>query len=76
MADTPLLTQMIDDWVDQDEDRRTRVMPVVAGDWNPQSVDRLYRTTVRDLATILTESRIRNPVLQELFALMRLGVAA
>jgi hypothetical protein len=88
MADTSLLMQMIDDWVDQDEDRGTRLTPVVAGDWNTQSVDRLYRKTVRDLATILTESGIRNPVLQELFIdlftdflraaleAMRVGVAA
>ena len=47
MADTSLLMQMIDDWVDQDEDRHTRVTPVVAGNWNPQSVDGLYRKTVR-----------------------------
>jgi hypothetical protein len=67
MADTSLLMQMIDDWVDQDEDRGTRVTPVVAGDWNPQSVDRLYRNTVRDLLMMLTENRIRNPVVQGLF---------
>jgi hypothetical protein len=88
MADTSLLMQMIDDWVDQDEDRGTRVTPVVAGDWSPQSVDRLYRKTVQDLATILTENRVRNPVLRELFTdlftdflhaaleAMRVGVAA
>jgi hypothetical protein len=67
MADTTLLMQMIDDWVDQDEDRGKRVTPVVAGDWSPESVCSLYRKTTRDLATMLTENRIKNPVLQQLF---------
>jgi hypothetical protein len=43
MADTSLLMQMIDDWVDQDEDRRSRMTPVTAGDWNLESVSGLYR---------------------------------
>jgi hypothetical protein len=88
MADTTLLMQMIDDWVDQDEDRGARVTPVVAGHWNTASVEQLYRNTVRDLATMLTENRIRSRVLQELFLdlyndylhvalqAMRTGVAA
>ncbi len=88
MADTSLLMQMIDDWVDQDEDRGARVTPVLAGDWNTASVEQLYRKTARDLATMLTENRIRNRVLQELFLdlyndylhvaleAMRTGVAA
>jgi len=88
MADTSLLMQMIDDWVDQDEDSGARVTPVVAGNWNTTSVDQLYRKTARDLATMLTENRIRNHVLQELFLdlyndylhvaleAMRTGVAA
>jgi hypothetical protein len=88
MADTSLLMQMIDDWVDQDEDRGARVTPVIAGHWNTTSVDQLYRKTARDLATMLTENRIRNRVLQALFLdlyndylhaaleAMRTGVAA
>jgi hypothetical protein len=88
MADTSLLMQMIDDWVDQDEDSGARVTPVVAGHWNTTSVDQLYRKTARDLATMLTENRIRNRVLQTLFLdlyndylhvaleAMRTGVAA
>jgi hypothetical protein len=88
MADTSLLMQMIDDWVDQDEDSGARLTPVVAGHWNTASVDQLYHKTARDLATILTENRIRNRVLQELFLdlyndylhvsieAMRTGVAA
>jgi hypothetical protein len=67
MADTSLLMQMIDDWVDQDGDRGTRVTPVVAGDWSPQSVDGLYVRTVRDLSAMLGENGIRNRVLQQLF---------
>ena len=67
MADTSLVMQMIDDWVDQDEDSGTRVTPVVAGLWNTASVDQLYRKTARDLGTMLTENGIRNRVLQQLF---------
>ena len=67
MADTSLLMQMIDDWVDQDEDEGARVTPVVAGDWNTQSVDGLYRKTVEDLTAMLTENGIQNRVIQELF---------
>lgn len=88
MADTSLLMQMIDDWVDQDEDRGTRMTPVAAGDWTLHSVDGLYRKTVQDLAALLSENRIRNRVLQQLFLdlyndylhaaldAMRTGVAA
>ena len=67
MADTSLLMQMIDDWVDQDEDRGARPTPVAEGSWNAQTVDELYRKTVRDLAAMLEENGIRNRVLQELF---------
>ena len=66
MADTSLLMQMIDDWVDQDEDRGTRLTPVVAGDWTLQSVNDLYRKTVRDLLAMLEENQIQNRVLQKL----------
>jgi len=88
MADTSLLMQMIDDWVDQDEDSGTTLTPVIAGHWNTTSVDQLYRKTARDLATMLTENRIRNHLVQELFLdlyndylhvaleAMRTGVAA
>jgi hypothetical protein len=67
MADTSLLMQMIDDWVDQDQDCGVRVTPVVAGDWSLQSVDGLYRKTVKDLAAMLTANGVQNRVLQELF---------
>lgn len=67
MADTSLLMQMIDDWVDQDDDRGSRLTPVATGDWTPQSVALLYRKTIRDLAALLGDARIRNPVLRTLF---------
>jgi hypothetical protein len=67
MADTSLLMQMIDDWVDQDEDSGHRLTPVATGDWNTQSVDRLYRKTTRDLATVLAENGIRSRTFQKLF---------
>jgi hypothetical protein len=68
MADTSLLMQMIDDWVDQDEDRGARLTPVIAGIWTPQSVDDLYRKTVRELWAMMGENRIQNRIVQQLFA--------
>ena len=88
MADTSLLMQMIDDWVDQDEDRGARLTPVVAGDWNLQSAAKLFDKTVRDLGVLLDASGIRKPVLKAILAdlyrdylhtamdAMRSGVAA
>ena len=88
MADTSLLMQMIDDWVDQDKDRGVRATPVLAGDWDQQSVVGLYSKTVQNLAKMLTQNRINSPLLQQLFidlytdylhtalAAMRSGVAA
>jgi hypothetical protein len=67
MADTSLLLQMIDDWVDQDEDRGTRVTPVVAGDWSPKSVTDLYHKTVQDLSAMLGENGVQNRALRQLF---------
>jgi hypothetical protein len=67
MADTSLLMQMIDDWVDQDEDRGKRATPVVAGDWSPRTVNDLYRKTVHDLSTMLVENRIQSRALRQLF---------
>ena len=86
--DTSLLMQMIDDWVDQDEDRNARVTPVLSGEWNMNSLDELYRKTTRDLTAMLRENRIKNHALQQLFldlyndylhvalTAMRSGVAA
>ena len=67
MAETSMLMQMVDDWVDQDEDRGTRLTPVLSGAWDTESVSQLYQKTVRDLEAMLNENKIRNPVLQKLF---------
>ena len=64
MADTSLLMQMIDDWVDQDKDRGARLTPVVAGDWTIESAAALFEKTVRDLTLLLDASGIQKPVLK------------
>jgi hypothetical protein len=88
MADTTLLMQMIDDWVDQDEDRGERLTPVVTGEWNLESAADLFEKTVRDLGVLLDASGIQRPVLKAILAdlyrdylhtamdAMRAGVAA
>ncbi len=88
MADTTLLMQMIDDWVDQDEDRGARLTPVVAGDWDLESAADLFDKTLRDLSVLLDASRIQKPVLKAILVdlykdylhtamdAMRAGVAA
>lgn len=88
MADTSLLMQIIDDWVDQDEDRGARLTPVVTGDWNLASAAELFDKTIRDLNTLLDASGIQKPVLKAILAdlyrdylhtamdAMRTGVAA
>ena len=68
MADTSLLMQMIDDWVDQDEDRGLRMTAIVTGNWSPQSIGNLYEKTVRDLTAMLIQNGVRSPILQEIFA--------
>lgn len=67
MADTSLLMQMIDDWVDQDEDRGARLSPAVDGTWTPATAAELYDKTIRDLALLLNASGIQRPVLKVLF---------
>jgi hypothetical protein len=88
MADTTLLMQMIDDWVDQDGDRGVRLTPVVTGDWTLESAADLFDKTVRDLTALLDASGIQKPVLQSILIdlykdylhtamdAMRAGVAA
>jgi hypothetical protein len=88
MADTSLLMQMIDDWVDQDEDRGTRLTPVVAGDWTVESAALLFEKTVQDLTVLLDASGIRKAVLKAILVdlykdylhtaldAMRTGIAA
>jgi hypothetical protein len=68
MADTSLLMQMIDDWVDQDEDRRIRSTPVIEGAWDTQTIQKLYARTITDLAALLVESRIPNKIFRDLFS--------
>lgn len=68
MADTSLLMQMIDDWVDQDEDRRMRTTPVTAGLWKPHTIQELYERTKTDLASLLERSGIQGKVFRDLFS--------
>jgi hypothetical protein len=88
MADTSLLMQMIDDWVDQDEDRGARLTPVVTGDWTLESAAALFDKTVRDTTVLLDASGIQKPILKAILVdlykdylhtaldAMRTGVAA
>jgi hypothetical protein len=66
MAEATMLMQMIDDWVDQDEDRGARLTPVIAGDWTLDSTAGLYEKTTRDLNALLDESGIQKPVFRAL----------
>jgi hypothetical protein len=68
MADTSLLMQMIDDWVDQDEDRGVRPTPVITGTWKPRTIQELYAQTITGLSALLAESGIRSKVFQGLFS--------
>ena len=56
--------QMIDDWVDQDEDRDVRLTPVVTGEWVLTSAAELFDQTVRDLVSLLDASGLRQSVLK------------
>jgi hypothetical protein len=66
MADTSLLMQMIDDWIDQDEDRTVRSTAVLSGDWSPGGIQSLYQKTVKDLTLLLNENGVRNNVAKTL----------
>jgi hypothetical protein len=66
MADTSLLMQMLDDWVDQEDDRGARLTPVIEGAWDRHTIDALYARTIADLAALLDAGGIRNEVLQSL----------
>jgi len=77
--------QMIDDWVDQDEDRSARLTPVATGNWNLESP---LSFLPRRLSMLLDASGIRQPILKAILAdlykdclctalaAMRAGVAA
>jgi hypothetical protein len=64
MADTSLLMQMIDDWIDQDEDLAVRSTAVLSGEWSPAGIKVLYRKTVADLTRILNQNGVRNGAVQ------------
>ena len=67
MADTSLLMQMVDDWVDQDGDRGLRPRPVLEGGWTLQTIQDLYGRTMFDLTALIEKNGIHNKVLKELF---------
>ena len=67
MANTTLLMQMIDDWVDQDEDRGVRLTPVLNGDWALGSAGELFEKTIRDLTMLLDASGIHKKTLKAIF---------
>jgi len=67
MADTSLLTQMIDDWIDQDEDFPVRSTAILSGDWSPEEIQNLYRKTVEDLNQLLNKNGVQNGTVRALF---------
>jgi hypothetical protein len=67
MADTSLLMQMIDDWIDQDEDLEVRSTAVLSGDWHPVGIQNLYQKTINDLTMLLNQNRVRNDTVRRLF---------
>jgi hypothetical protein len=67
MADTSLLMQMIDDWIDQDEDRAVRSTAVLSRDWSPAGIQRLYWKTIDDLTLLLDKNGVRNETIGKLF---------
>jgi hypothetical protein len=68
MADTSLLMQMIDDWIDQDGDRAVRSTAVLMCDWSPGGVQPLYQKTVEELNLLLNENGLRNNAVKALIA--------
>jgi hypothetical protein len=64
MTDTTRIMQMIDDWVDQDEDCGKRLTPVLNGDWTLADVADLYGKTVEDLKKLLDDTGVHAPALQ------------
>jgi hypothetical protein len=67
MADTSLLTQMIDDWVDQDEDRAVRTTAVLSRDWTLEGMRELYLKTVTDLGLLLDKNGVRYRTVRRMF---------
>ena len=60
--------QMIDDWIDQDEDRAVRSTAVVEGGWTRRDIQYVYQQTREDLTALLEESGIRNKVFKDLLS--------
>jgi hypothetical protein len=67
MADTSLLMQMIDDWIDQDEDLSVRSTAVLSRDWSPEGIQNLYQKTIEDLSLLLNKNGVRNGTVRQLF---------
>lgn len=67
MADTSLLMQMLDDWIDQDEDRAVRSTAVLSQDWSLEGMQNLYRKTIDDLLLLLDQNGVRNETVRRLF---------
>jgi hypothetical protein len=67
MADTSLLMQMIDDWIDQDEDLSVRSTAVLSRDWSPEGIQNLYQKTIEDLTLLLNKNGVRNGTVRRLF---------
>jgi hypothetical protein len=67
MADTSLLMQMFDDWIDQDEDRAVRSTAVLSHDWSLEGIQSLYRKTIDDLILLLQQNGVRNETVSRLF---------
>jgi hypothetical protein len=67
MADTSLLMQMIDDWIDQDEDLSVRSTAVLSRDWSPEGIQNLYQKTLEDLTLLLKKNGVRNGTVRRLF---------
>jgi hypothetical protein len=64
MTETTRIMQMIDDWVDQDEDCGTRLTPVLNGDWTLGDIAGLYGKTVEEWKAMLQSSGVHAPALQ------------
>jgi hypothetical protein len=67
MADTSLLMQMLDDWIDQDEDRAVRSTAVLSQDWSLEGTQNLYCKTLDDLTLLLNQNGVRNETVKRLF---------
>lgn len=65
MADGTLLVQMLDDWVDRDEDATARPTPVTQGQWTPDDIEKQYCKTRDGLVAVLRMQGIENLVFRD-----------